>query len=99
VDAGDRSEGDVNAVSGILPDALAISEKKSELWFADRDGVLIGRGGFTHAVGWESDTFHLVIPPLVAFQGYIVRSDAPAMLVAVEGDGAVKPLARLERRR
>lgn len=88
----------VRAVSGELPRSLALQAAGAELWFADRIGALIGRAALTNTGDQPRNLLRLGVPVLVGFQGYVVQSEAPAILFAREGNGVVKQLARLEQR-
>lgn len=99
VDAGRSTDSTVRMLSGELPKSLALQEHGAELWFGSRDGTLIGRAGLTNAGNQPRNIFRLGIPALVGFQGYVVQSGAPEILLARETNGTVKELASLEQRR
>ncbi len=83
-------------IAGELPQTLAAREQEAELWFADSGGTLIGRAAFTNAGSAPGNSLRLGIPTLRGFQGYVVRTGAPAMLVARGQDGVIRELSRLE---
>jgi hypothetical protein len=85
-------------VAGELPQSVASQAQDAELWFAESDGTLIGRAAFTNTGGESRNLLRLGIPTLTGFQGYVLQSRAPAILLARESSGVVKPLSRLERR-
>jgi hypothetical protein len=99
VDTGRSTDPTVRTLSGELPKSLALQERGAELWFASRDGTLIGRAGLTNTGNQPMNIFRLGIPTLVGFQGYVVQSGAPEILLARETNGTVKELASLEQRR
>ena len=99
VGTGRSTDPTVRTLSGELPRSLALQERGAELWFASRDGTLIGRAGLTNTGNQPRNIFRLGIPTLVGFQGYVVQSGAPEILLAREKNGIVKELARLEQRK
>jgi hypothetical protein len=83
-------------VAGELPQILAAHEQEAELWFADASGTLIGRAAFTNTGSAPDNWLRLGIRTLRGFQGYVVRTGAPAALLASGPDGVIRELSRLE---
>jgi hypothetical protein len=98
VDTGRAVATPIRMLSGELPPSLVLHEDRAELWFASHDGTLIGRACLTNSDAQPKNIFRLGIAVPGGFQGYVVQSDKPEILLARERNGVVKPLAHLELR-